>query len=257
MTQILIVQGNTPDMVARGQCAATPFVATLNGLAPDVQTRIAAPYEGAIPAQDLDGVDGVIFTGAGVAWCVDAPEGAAQVRAMETVFHAGLPTWGSCNGMQLAAHVLGGKCGASPKGFEVGVAQDLTLTDAGTRHAMCAGRSDGWAVPCIHRDEVQALPKGAELLVTNAHSPNQGFAYARNGVDFWGVQYHPELTVGRIADYMRGGGGLFGSRAHMIPDLDAAMTDADAAARIGTTPAALKPEVRAMELLNWVAHVRG
>ena len=155
--------------------------------------------------------------------------------------------------MQLAATVLGGSVGASPKGLEVGVARDTRRVED---HPMFHGRTETWAVPCIHRDEVQRLPDDAILTATNDHSPIQAFAYTQNGVDFWGTQYHPELTITRIADYMRNGDGIFLDEARMIPDLDAAETNTDAAARIGTTPAALAFATRTLELANWLNHVK-
>jgi GMP synthase (glutamine-hydrolysing) len=203
---------------------------------------------------DFAGVDGVIFTGSGETWATDAPEAAPQRAAMELAFGTGLPVWGSCNGLQLAAVVLGGAVGAAPNGVEIGLARDIQLTDAGRSHPAMAGRLPGFAVPCIHRDEVQRLPTGAQLLASNAHSPVQAMAYAKGGVDFWGAQYHPELTPQYIADLIRRRGRL-NEFARLAPDLDRAETDAAAATRLGTTPQDMKPRARTRELANWLDHV--
>ena len=104
---------------------------------------------------------------------------------MRKVFEAGLPTLGSCNGMQLAASVLGGQSSASPNGREDGLARDVTLTEAGRAHPFMAGRIDGYAAPCVHRDEVSRLPDGAVVLATNNHSEVQAFAYENDGIRFW------------------------------------------------------------------------
>lgn len=249
---ILIIEANTPDMVARGHAGAAGFVASFQGLAAEVTCTIVNPYAGQEVV--LDGVDGVVFTGSGVAWSTDAPEAAPQRAAMEAVFAAGLPSWGSCNGMQLGAVILGGAVGASPKGFEVGVAQGTQRV--GGAHPMFAGRGDLWAVPCIHRDEVQRLPEGAVHTAQNDHSPIQGFAYTQNGVDFWGAQYHPELRPTDIATYLRASDGIFAERADLIADLDRAEENESAAERIGTSRSALALGQRAMELSNWLAHVK-
>lgn len=256
MTHILILEGNTPDICAAGNRGAAGFEATIGALDASIRCTVLNPYDGALAVNALDGMAGVIFTGSGTAWSTDAPEAAPQRAAMEQVFKSGLPVWGSCNGMQLAACVLGGAVGASPNGLEVGLARDLQLTDAGKTHPMCAGRSTSFAVPCVHRDEVTALPKGATLLITNTHSPIQGFAYEQGGVSFWGVQYHPELTPARIADYLSQRDGIFTEKKYMIDDLLAAETNADAAARLGADLSQTQLQPRSNELANWLTHVK-
>ena len=241
--KILIVESNTPDMVARGLRDGPPFAETFARIAPGVQTRIIEPYATPMDPGELDDVDGVIFSGSGVVWNTADDRAAPLADAMRAAFAAGLPVWGSCNGLQLAACILGGGVGVSPNGFEGGLARDLTLTEAGRAHPMLAGRSDGWAVPCVHRDEVTQLPRDAIVLAGNAHSPVQAFAYAKDGVDFWGSQYHPEYSVSMVAEMLESPRHK-GKYATLAADLALAEADADAAARIGTTPEALAPERR-------------
>jgi len=252
MTHLLIIEANTPDLPP----AARWFRDAFSVMDPTVTFATVSPYVAAAQAQDFEGVDGVIFTGSGVAWSTDDARAAAQRDAMDLAFQAGLPAWGSCNGMQLAATVLGGTVGASPNGLEVGVAQNTRLTEAGKTHPMFAGRSDTFAVPCIHRDEVRTLPTGATLLAGNDHSPIQAFAYLQDGVEYWGTQYHPELAPAQIADFIRDRDSIFASHAALIADLNAAESDPAAAARIGTTQDALRHDIRTLELANWLAHVK-
>lgn len=253
-TTILIFEGNTPATHAAGNVAAAGFVSTLMALAPGLVLKIASPYAGPVDADLVARADGFVFTGSGEAWATDAPEAAPQRAAMEQAFATGRPVWGSCNGLQLAAVVLGGAVGASPNGVEIGMARDGRLTDQGRDHRMMAGRADGFAVPCIHRDEVQRLPDGAVLLAGNAHSPVQAMAYDQGGVDYWGTQYHPELSPADIATYVRTSGVLQGSE-QLATDLERAHHDGAAAGRIGARPADLPVPVRARELANWLAHV--
>ena len=110
------------------------------------------------------------------------------------------------------------------------------------------------AVPCIHRDEVERLPKGAVLLAENDHSPVQSFSY-RAGGRFLGAQYHPK-TATSIAKSPRAGNGVFSAQTALIDDLEAGERDARAAERLGTTCAALHPKERTRELANWLLHVK-
>ena len=253
--KILIIESDPPDRLAEGAGGAQPFVDTFARIAPDVEPCIAEPYARPLTDEDWRDVAGVVFRGSGVEWNTADARAEPLARAMRQSFDRALPVWGSCNGMQLAACVLGGAVGVSPNGFEGGLARDLTFTDAGAAHPMFAGREDCFAVPCVHRDEVTRLPEGACLLAGNDHSGVQAFFYARDGVDFWGSQYHPEYSVAHVADMLRAPrhGGRY---ADLVEDLSASGHDAQAAIRVGTTPEAQAVEMRARELVNWLAHVR-
>ncbi len=256
MTTIAIIEGNTPEIIAKSDSGAAGFVRTFLARAPNVQLRVAAPYAGRVSAGVLEGVDGVVFTGSGVAWSACGPEIASHAALMELSFAAGLPVWGSCNGMQLAAVVLGGQVDASPLGLEVGFARDIAVTDAGQTHPMMAGRRDPFAAPTFHRDEVQRVPDGAVVLANNAHCAVQAMAYERDGVEFWGTQYHPELGPGDVATHIRAPG-IFSEHVAKAADLAVAEVDQDAARRLGSSPANLQIDRRARELLNWLDHIEG
>lgn len=252
MTSILIVESNSPDLVALGQAASVHFVRTLLALSSDIDLRIVAPYQNPFAEGSLDGVDGVVFTGSGVAWSTDAEEARPLRDAMERVFEYGRPTWGSCNGLQLASVVLGGDVGASPNGMEIGMARDVRPA---VDHPMMMGRGDAFAVPCIHRDEVTRIPKDAVLIAENAHSPVQAMVYDKGSVNFWGTQYHPEMSASDIAVGVRSKG-IFKDRSSEVEDLEIAASDEDAARRVGTTLAEQALPNRATELGNWLEHVR-
>lgn len=252
MTTLLIVESNTPDMVYDGLSGAFGFVRAFAHIDPQVQLRLAAPHGQRFEAAQLEGIDGVIFTGAGVAWGVDAPEGAALARVMEITFAAGLPVWGSCNGMQLAAWLLGGRLGDCPNGLELGMARDLQLTESGQSHPMFVGRNSGFAVPCIHRHEVTALGSDMVLLAGNAHTGIQAVSCQSGGVDFWGTQYHPELALSDIAAYLQTG--RFADTEGVLSKLLIADRDEAAAGALGTSQAELS--VRTLELANWLGHVK-
>lgn len=199
MNALLIVEGNPPELVKAGLSGAEPFKREIAACGCGMSITAAQPYLRALAARDLEGVDGVLFTGSATEWGVDAPEAAPQRAAMELALASGKPIWGSCNGMQLAVIVLGGAIGASLFGQEIPLARDVSLTKEGARHPMMAGRSEGFAVPCLHRDEVTRLPDGAVTLATNAHSAVQAIAIESGGVSLWGAQYHPELAAEDIA----------------------------------------------------------
>ena len=259
MKSILVLEGNSPELVAAsrartGMSSAEMYGRALESLDPTIKMTTAAPYERSLTEDELQNIDGVVLTGSGVQWSTDAPEAESQRQAVSMVFDKGIPTFGSCNGMQLAAVILGGQVGASPHGKEVGLALDINKTEIGKQHPLLMGRMDGYAVPCVHRDEVQKLPEKAEHLAENAHSPIQAFAYKAEGVDFWGVQYHPEYTTACVAELMRTPGTLWQNSAQ-ADLLEIADTDLDAARKLGVHGDDLTPAVRMTELKNWLNHL--
>ena len=133
MTKLLIVESNTPDRVAQDRAngylpTAEAYGETLKEVDASVSYATVAPYGG--DTLVLDGVDGVVFTGSGVAWNTSDARAMPLQKAMEQVFAAGVPSYGSCNGMQLAATVLGGEVGESPSGYEATLARGIHLTEA-------------------------------------------------------------------------------------------------------------------------------
>lgn len=253
MTHLVIVESNSPELLAQGRSGSLAFCTTLLALRPDVTFTVVAPYAKDVDLATFQPADGIIFTGAGVDWATDAPEASGLRDLMYRVFEMGKPVWGSCNGLQLAAVVLGGAVGASSNGHEVGLALDINQTSEGAGHPMMVGRCAGFAVPCVHRDEVQRLPDGAVLLASNAHSQVQAMAYEKDGVDFWGVQYHPEFAASHVANMMERG--LYAEHAHKADDLAIADHDPSALQRLGAPAEALDLSVRARELVNWLDHV--
>ena len=256
MLRILVIDSDPAEQNAQiiretARTTGQNYAAVLQDLCADVQTTVIAPYDGD-PIPDLRDVHGAVFTGSGVSWNTDDARAEPLRVVMRAVFGQGVPTLGSCNGMQLAASVLGGASDSSPNGREDGMARAIRLTDVGKVHPMLAGRRDGYAVPCVHRDEVIALPEGAALLATNAHSNVQAFAYERDGVSFWGMQYHPECTPAFIGAYTGASGKI---SAEMAADMARAETDEDAAHRLGTTPHEQQTAGRTVEIRNWLAHV--
>ncbi|MFC6639550.1 hypothetical protein GV827_12235 [Sulfitobacter sp. JBTF-M27] len=254
MLSILIVDSNpatenAPFIERQNMTFGENYARALAACRDDLEITIIAPYDGDhMPG--LEAFDGVVFTGSSVEWNTDDPRAEPLAQAMKKVFSRGLPTLGSCNGMQLAASVLGGTSEASPNGREDGLAKGITLTAAGRGHPFLHGRQDGFAAPCVHRDEVRRLPEGAVLLAGNAHSGVQAMAYEQDGIRFWGVQYHPEIDPKHLGPSMARMGWMDDDAAR---DLAVSADDPEAAKRLGIRAEDMKPDVRMTELCNWLS----
>ena len=125
---------------------------------------------------------GIILSG-GPASVLDAD----APRCDAGIFALGVPVLGICYGMQLTAHLLGGKVArASEREYgrvTVRVLPDSPLTE---------GMSD--ASPCwmSHTWQVRECPPGFRALASTDHCP--AAAMADEGRRLYGVQFHPEVT---------------------------------------------------------------
>lgn len=261
MPQLLIVESNTPELIAARRKTGKPTAAELYGAAlqasgTGVAFDICTPYDDDFKLDQIDfaAYDGLVFTGSGVQWCVDAPEAQPLRDTMEAALKAEKPILGSCNGMQLGNVVLGGRCGAASTGMELGLARDIRLTDAGKAHAFHQGRQDHYAVLCVHRDQVTQIPEGAVVTAGNAHSQVQGMVYEQGNTRFWGIQYHPELTLENMIDAVATPGSLFAEGKTLLSDLQQAKANpqGEAARRLGAQRDDLDPTVHRTELRNWL-----
>jgi GMP synthase-like glutamine amidotransferase len=224
----LIAESELPDERAArraraGKSSGETYAATLSQMAPHVTIAIVAPADDearTYAPSELAAFDAVFLTGSPMHVYEETPEVARLLAFMRAVFAAGVPSFGSCAGLQIAVAAAGGRVRKMRERMEAGVARRITATEAGRGHPLLAGRPAAWDAAAIHGDEVDALPPGSILLAGNAVTPVQAAEIRFDGGTFWGVQYHPELSLEEIASALR----------HQAADLVAAGLAADQAA---------------------------
>jgi len=107
--------------------------------------------------------------------------------AEPALFDLGVPVLGICYGMQLLAHVLGGRVEGA-EGREYGRAE--VSTEAGA--ALFDGLSRCETVWMSHGDRVGALPPGFRLTASSGSVPVAGMEDPRRRI--YGIQFHPEVS---------------------------------------------------------------
>jgi GMP synthase (glutamine-hydrolysing) len=114
-------------------------------------------------------------------------EGAPQVD--KRVFELGVPVLGICYGVQLMAHLLGGKVeGASER--EYGAAKVKITKPIGMLHRFTEGETiDVWM---SHGDRIAAMPEGFITLGLSDNTPFCAVADEKRRI--YGVQFHPEVA---------------------------------------------------------------
>jgi GMP synthase (glutamine-hydrolysing) len=144
------------------------------------------------------GADGIILSGSHASVYEAETDSAPQA-----VFELGVPVLGICYGMQTMAQQLGGKVEAGTK-REFGYAeirarghsalfkdiQDRTNTEG-------HGLIDVWM---SHGDKVTELPAGFKIIASNDTTPIA--AFADESRQFYGVQFHPEVTHTKLGQAM-------------------------------------------------------
>ena len=148
----------------------------------------------------LQSYDGYIWTGSNLTLYHDVPEVTRQIELSRAIYEAGVPQFGSCWGVQMAAMAAGGDVKKNPRGREWSIARGITLTDAGKSHPMYTGKQSKFDGFIMHLDEVTQIPDGGTLLAGNDHTPVQALAVKYpGGGEFWATQYHPEFTLYEMA----------------------------------------------------------
>lgn len=145
---------------------------------------------------ELSDYDGYVWTGSDLTiYHTDDPRVSRQIELCREIFKSGIPSFGSCWGIQMACLVAGGAVKKNPKGREWAIAKNIRLTEAGKRSDMLKGKPDKFDAFIMHLDEVSRLPQGVELLATNDHTTVQAVEVTFDQGTFWATQYHPEYNL--------------------------------------------------------------
>ncbi|MEJ0087888.1 MAG: type 1 glutamine amidotransferase [Pseudomonadota bacterium] len=271
MARILIIDGNTAETRAKhvsvgGTASGDGYAATLKRLRPGIECDIVHPADGEpkLPAGvTLGDYAGAAITGSALNIYSLEPAVERQIDLVKAVFAAGVPTFGSCWGLQVGVTAAGGSVVRNPRGREFGFGRRITLTSPGRDHAMFQGKPEVFEACTVHVDTVDSLPAGSTPLAHNDMGLQAAEIRHKHGV-FWGVQYHPEYSCAEIAAMARRYGDVL-IRDRLVKDqaeLDALAADlvtlnehpedARLAWRFGVGASITDPTIKLAELRNWL-----
>ncbi len=237
---------------------------------PGAETRVWLPSDTPyLPdGLDLEACHGILWTGCNLTiYHTDDPRVACQVEVAKRAYDIGIPSFGSCWGLQMAVFAAGGEVRPNPRGREMGVARRIHLTDAARNHPMMEGKPPVYNGFISHDDEVTGLPSNAVHLATNDFTRVQAATVNYKRGTFWATQYHPEYDLHEVAR-------LIVARApKLIPkgffkDMDALMAMVEDYEALHREPDRkdlrwkydigddlLDPDLRQVEFRNWVHKV--
>jgi GMP synthase (glutamine-hydrolysing) len=239
--------------------------------APEAEVTIVYPADeqNLFTAEQLSQFGGILWTGCSLCLhSVGDDRVDRQVELAKRAFQAGVPQFGSCWAIQIAAVAAGGNVAGNPKGREMGLARKIGLTEAGRNHPMYRDKSPVFDAFICHLDEVTELPEGATLLATNSFTHVQALEVRFGAGVFWGVQYHPEYTVGEMAKLAHARKPALIKEGFFQDDVDASawvsrlealQTEPhrkDLSWGLSIDDDVLSDDVRQRELINWLEFVK-
>lgn len=275
MLHVLVVEGNARagrdiHSAAYGRTLAESYVAALRSLAPDLACTIVRPADAdaALPARGaLADFDAAVLTGSSLNAYDAVPEVTRQVVLMRALYEAGVPSFGSCWGLQIGTVAAGGSVAPNPLGPEVGFARRIVPSGEGAAHPLLTGRPAAYDAPAVHLDRVETLPPDCTVLAYNVMAPVQAAEIRHAGGTFWGVQYHPEFPLDELAAIVPRYAGRLAEHGQCRDPADlATYADelrvlhadpggrADLAWRHGLDVQVLDPACRLREIANFLAY---
>ncbi len=272
MTRILVIDGNLAATRANhvsmgGTDSGEGYAATLKRLVPDLECDIVRPAdeEPKLPSGvALADYDGATITGSALNIYSRELAVERQIDLAKAVFAAGVPCFGSCWGLQVGVTAAGGEVVRNPRGREFGFGRRIQLTAEGREHPMFQGKPEVFEAVTVHTDTVARLPAGSTPLAHNDMGLQAAEIRLPGGAIFWGVQYHPEYSVGEAAAMARRYAevlirdGLFKNQADLdahtadLMTLHANPGDARLAWRFGVGEGITDLGIKLAEIRNWL-----
>ncbi len=215
----------------------------------------------------LENYTGIILTGCScTVYHCHISEIQAQVDLQKKIFELGIPSIGSCWGLQMAAFAAGGEVKINPRGREMGIGRKIRLTNAGKSHPFMEGKPEVFDHFESHDDEVTKLPPNSVVLASNDHSYIQAAEIKFKKGTFWATQYHPEYNLYDMARLILAReekliqGGFFKTREDLIQyskDMETLAKNhsrTDLAWKLGIDKHILDDKIREQDFANWIKY---
>ena len=150
--------------------------------------------------KELKKYSGILWTGCNLCIFDDKnPSVVKQIALAKLCYEIGIPSYGSCWGLQVSVVAAGGKVAPNPRGKEMGLARKIKLSREGEKHPLFKGKPPVFEAYISHDDIVTEIPEGGVILAGNDFTPVQALAVTHKKGTFWSVQYHPEYNLHEMA----------------------------------------------------------
>jgi len=152
---------------------------------------------------NLNKYDGLIWGGSSLNIYNDTLEIRRQISFMKECFKNVKKILAICWGMQVAVTAAGGEVKKGIKGYHIGIANNIVLTNEGLNNLLYKDKKNKFNTPAFNFDEVVTTPKGTIHLASNKINRIQGLNFKTGVSEIWGLQYHPEITYRKMIDIIK------------------------------------------------------
>lgn len=217
---------------------------------------------------DIHCFDGIIWTGSDLTiFHLDDERVTKQIEFAKALYEYGIPSFGSCWGIQMAAVAAGGEVRKSPRGREWGIGRNIKRTTEGQSSLLLEGKPDRYDGFVMHFDEVTGVPEGGTILASNDHCQVQALEVHHKKGIFWATQYHPEFNLLEMAKLLAARAtpltneGIFQNEGEVRKYADdmAALSrnesDREIREQLDIGDDIINSEIREQELRNWIDHL--
>jgi GMP synthase (glutamine-hydrolysing) len=194
--RFLIVETGQPVPSLRRHGRFPHWIRVAAGLSADQASAVNVEAGEALP--DREYFIGIIVTGSS-AMVTDRHVWSERTADwLREAVDAGTPVLGICYGHQLLAHALGGEVDYNPSGREMGTVVVDLHPHAG-EDPLFAPLPTRFEVQVSHLQSVLRPPSGATVLARSEQDDCQAFRWRDHA---WGLQFHPEFSVGHMRGYL-------------------------------------------------------
>jgi len=199
--KILVVEGNTKEEninFNQAGCVSQSenFSQHIKMHEPNCEVDIIEPTDNSSMERIISSLkkyNGIILTGSTLRINDNSEEVKKHIEFAKKCFEHTKYIYAACWGLQVSVAAAGGKCRVSTKGANTGIAQDVVLTDAGTKHNLYKSKSKKFNSPAFNFDEVEIPPKNSVLLASTKINKFAALHFTAGKSEVWGLQYHPEI----------------------------------------------------------------
>ncbi|MBT8346352.1 MAG: type 1 glutamine amidotransferase [Desulfofustis sp.] len=247
------------------------FIDFLNRYVPSacVTLCFAADFGDILPeGYSVEQFDGIIWTGSDLTiFHLDDGRVTKQIDFAKAVYEVGVPSYGSCWGIQMAAVAAGGEVEKNPRGREWSIGRNIRLTEEGKQALFLRGKPKVYDGFVMHLDEVTKVPEGGTILAYNDHCRVQALEVHHKKGTFWAAQYHPEYNFLEMAKLIAARAtpliaeGFFAQTKEVqryADDMIALHKDDSnlhLRKKLGVDDDIIDQRIREQELRNWIDHL--
>ena len=256
MSKILIVEGNIQEdnqkLLDYGiETHSESLKKTISNYTKKLEMDVFNPSSEKLDNKinELEKYDGLIWGGGSMHVYDDKPEIKKQIEFMKKCFEKIEKIFAICWGMQVAVTAAGGDVKRATNGTNIGISNNIELTDQGIMHPLYKDKPKKFNTPAYNYDEVVTLPKDTKHLAFNSINNVQGINFKVNNCDIWGIQYHPEITYEKMISLINY------RREHLLSNKEIFKNESDLDTHIENINEInnqTKKEIRMKEVENWL-----